>query len=167
MTLSKTQLLTISGFRPEIAAALGPALGAIHFKDSPTPETAIAEAGTFVKAANGSDLHISGDFSMPADNRLQYDGDVPIRAIALASISYQCASNNQNLGFVFAKNGTVNIASQTRRQIATGADAGSSTLLDHPTLQPGDYMEVWLTNNTSTGAVTITHCHLVVLGFYP
>ena len=135
--------------------------------DTPAATT-IAVAGTYVKAAGTTIFDTNPDgFSDDGgiDNRLKYTG-VPTRhAIIDATISYVCASSNQVIGIKLAKNGVVVDGSVTRHKIGTGSDIVGVALSAHiDDLVTDDYLEIWVTNETTTGAVTIQNWHVMVTG---
>lgn len=166
MGLTREQLLTVASFRREIADAFGPAMGGLHFDDNATP-TDIVTQNVWVKASNASSLHSASGFDQPVDNRIRYTGLERARAAAIATLSFTCASNNQVLEFGFFVNGDESTASFVRTKITTGTDVQTVTIMSHPTLSPGDYLEVWCRNTTSNGDITIVHGHVHVLAFYP
>lgn len=167
MGLTEDQLLAVAGFRREIANAMGPAMGGLHFGDDGVVATDITTQNVWVKCGNASEGHSLYQFSQPSDNRLRYDGDTPARAVVIATLSFTCASNNQVLEFALFHNGDESTASLMRTKVTTGTDVKSVTVMSHPVLDPGDYMEVWCRNTTSNADITIEHGHLHAMAFYP
>lgn len=141
-----------------------PSYGHLHFHD-PGSATVIAAPSTYVKAGNVSHLHSANRFSMPANNRLLYDGDAVIVCNILSAFSFLCAVNNQILAFAIAINGVVNAGSVIRAKIGTGTDIQAATVAAQVILNPGDYAELWVANDTSAGNVTIDHGIVQVTGF--
>lgn len=137
---------------------------------SASAATTIVTPGTYVKVA-GTTTEIGGasaGMTMPANNRLDYDAaaaGLPTRHFHItASMSMICASNNQNVGFALAKNGVVLPNSVIRRKIGTGADVGSMPLTWDLELSSTDYVEVWVTNETSTATVTMEQMTFSLFG---
>lgn len=143
-----------------------PSLGTLHFADPGTP-TIIGASSTFIKAENVSVLYATPNrFSMPANNRLQYDGPADgVSCLVLSTLAVQSANNNQVLAFAIAKNGVVEVPSIIRTKISTGTDVQSVALFAYVTLDAGDYVEVWAANDTSASDITINHGHLRALAF--
>jgi len=141
-----------------------PSYGAMHFAD-PGSSTTIVTPGTHVKAANVSTLLQGNRFTMSANNRLLYGGVVAAPCNILAAISFNCAANNQVLCFAFAINGVLFVPSKVRTKISTGTDIQAAAVVAQTILQPNDYVELWLTNETSTGAVTVDHGIVQAIGF--
>jgi hypothetical protein len=156
-------LITPARLRDFVESAK-PSMGGLHF-DGPGDPTSIATAETFVKASNETTLQGAYRFSAPADNRLQYDGPEDVAAIVIATLAFTCADDDQVLAFALAINGTVVDASIIRTKIATGADIQAVTIMAHPTLESGDYIEVWVANDTSDADITIDHGHMHVAGY--
>lgn len=129
----------------------------MHFVD-PGTATPIAVPATFVKAANVSTL-IDGtaNIGMTADNRLENVGDEVIPVLVLATLSFKCAANNQVLAFAFAVDGAVHVPSIVRTKIGTGTDIQAVTITIQVDLAPGDYVEVWVSNDTGANNITIEH----------
>jgi hypothetical protein len=130
--------------------------------------TTIAVAGTYAKAAgvtafSADTTDLTDDGS--TDNRFKYVG-TPNRHFEIAiTLSMTCASSNQILGFKIAKNGVVIDESVTRRKQGTSSDLGAISLIAHVDLVTNDYIEVWCTNETSTGAVTVENMFVKASGF--
>lgn len=130
--------------------------------------TTIAVAGTYVKAAGATTFSADTtdfDDDSGVDNRVNYIG-TPARHVELAiSLSMTCASSNQVIGFKIAKNGVVIDESVVRRKQGTSSDVGAIALIAHVDLVQNDYLEVWCTNETSTGAVTVQNMFIKASGF--
>jgi len=154
------------GFRRVEAAITRsrPAFAGMHF-DDPGTATTVSASSTYYKASNTSDVHLAYLFKGSANNRVEYTGSHLVDAHFTASLSFTCASNNQVLNFAFAVNGEVDVASVVSNKITTGTDIQSVTLNGHARLKKGDYIEVWLSNDTSAANVTIAHGHIICIGY--
>ncbi len=114
-------------------------------------------AGTTALSAN------SHNWSMPANNRLQYDGTAD-RVVHLAcSVSMTAAANNKLTRLRVAVNDTTNAESEVQRFVTTGADVGSTALHSFFKVSAGDYVELWVANGTDDVNMTITHMNLFVM----
>jgi hypothetical protein len=117
-----------------------PSRGALLFAAS---DTLCEVAGEFVKLANITTLDVSNRFSMPTDNRLQYDGAASVRAEVLAVLSGILVGSDSDLQAAIAKNGTVieetiqwaSVSSGQRAQLIIQADVAIAT---------GDYLEIFV-----------------------
>lgn len=159
-----TKQITPSRLRDFLESCV-PSAGGIHFHD-PGTVTVISAPATFVKAANTSELHPpTNRFSMPADNRLRYDGVVPVLARMIATLSFFTAANNQICHFALYINGVQVVPSRVRTKVASGGDIQAVTIMACETLNPGDFVEVWLANDTSASNITVDHGHLVATTF--
>ena len=150
----------------DLLVSLAPSHGA--FSINVPAATTIAVAGTYVKAAGTTSLDVDAedfDDDSPTDNRLRYTGAPDRHVNVIATISTTSASSNQVLGFKLALNGVVIDDSVSRRKQGTGSDIGSVTLSAHVDMSTNDYIELWVTNETSTGAVTVEEIHMMATGF--
>jgi hypothetical protein len=116
--------------------------------------TTIVTPGTYVKAAGATTELTLNDFDMPVSNRLRYIGSGTILCVVEATVSMKAGANNQESAWRFAKNGVTIEHSQVDRKVGIGADIGALTVIGEVTLANGDYVELWVTNETSTASVT-------------
>jgi hypothetical protein len=130
--------------------------------------TTITVQGTYYKAAGTTATTnlIKWDANS-TNNRLRYTGTRTVHAHIAATISMTAGNNNQILGFRVVRNGdpaaTDAVASSAIRKIATGADIGSTALHADFMMNTNDYIEVWVTNQTSTATVTLENLYFFVL----
>ena len=127
--------------------------------------TTIITPGTFVKAA-GTTTIVSGAHrvDMPSNNRLRYTGVPTVHIHLVANLSVSCASDNQLLSFDIYKNGVNVDHSQMEHKIGTGADVQIMAIHADMDMATNDYVELWTTNQTSTGAVTVSRGYLYFMG---
>ncbi len=129
--------------------------------------TTIGVAGTFVKGAGTTTLSsppTPENFSMPADNKLLYNGPAKRTVKVVCNFSVTCASSSQVLAFRMAKNGTDLVDSEIEHKIGTGADRVAASVAALIEMVNTDYVELFLTNKTSTGAVTLEKMNMIVFG---
>lgn len=116
--------------------------------------TTISVAGTYVKVAGTTVLASESEkFTMPANNRLQYNGQTTIKAIVSAAVSMTCG-NNKQLAVKVYKNGVALAGSRMLNTTDTTAGNAFIGSLVSVSLSNGDYIELWCTNLTDTTAVT-------------
>jgi len=130
--------------------------------------TTVSVAGTYYKAAGTTTL-VAGAYEFDDDsgtsNRLKYTGSVPVHADIVATISMTAAASNQVIGFKVAKGGMVMDASTVRRKVGTGSDLGALVCRASVSLATGDYVELWVTNETTTTTVTVDNMNFHVTAF--
>ena len=129
--------------------------------------TAIAVPGTYYKV-NGTFALLPHNHLVTPDTtgRLTYTGVSDRHFHVVVSCSMTCASNNQTLGFELAHNGVPMPASQLKRRVGTGTDIGAVALHGDALLSSNDYIEIFLTNETSTAEVTMTNMYLYMMGMF-
>lgn len=137
--------------------------GALHYTDG-GGATTISTPSTYTKIANTASLDMGSAFSMSAVGRLRYDGTKTVHALLTAALSITCAANNQTLGFAMYKNGSIITPSIMRTKISTGADVQSLSMHVATDLAPGDYIEIYVANETSASNVTVNHGYISALG---
>ena len=126
-----------------------------------TTATTITVAGTYYKVSGTTTANSLMDFTA-SNNRLTYTGtsDKYFRVV-VNPLSMISAGNNVIVACKIAKNGTV-IGHPMTRKIGTGADVGAGTVSFDVSLSTNDYVELFVTNETSTATVTIEDMYLSV-----
>jgi hypothetical protein len=114
---------------------------------------ATAPAWTLLAASDG--FNESG-----GNGRLTYIGVADVMVQIALSLSFSCASNNQILHLRIGKNGTTDPTAEAQRKIGIGTDVGSTALHLITTMSTGDYLSLWVRNETSTAAPTIVVANL-------
>ncbi len=149
----------------DLVVSILPGVGTMNMQGN-AAATTISVAGTYVKAAGTTVAATLQDFTMPATNRLQYNGAPDVYATAFAGVSMVSASNSQILGLRIAKNGdataTEAVASTIRRKTGTGADVGAAFVGFECIMSTGDYLELFVTNESGTTTVTTTELYFKV-----
>jgi len=131
--------------------------------DRATPiATTIGTAGTYVKAAGNWDnaTIVSNavlEIASGTPNRITYIGtDInPQHCIIQFNVSID-SGNNQEVHLAPAINGVLDESWEQQQIIASTNAPYSVSVIGHFILAPNDYVELWLTNVTSTSPVTIT-----------
>jgi hypothetical protein len=113
-------------------------------------DTAVKVAGTFV----------AGDVSsFTADNtgKLTYTGGTTSTVQLVASVSLDVVGTNQELTVYFAKNGTV-LPNAKISRVVTAGNIGNVGLFFNVSMTAQDYVEIYVSNGTSTNDITVTDC---------
>ena len=129
-------------------------------------ETQILTAGTFVKAAGTTNLIVpSNNFSMTENNRLSYTGTATRNFLVVAGISFTAEADSKTICFSSAINGVV----KTPRVCATIGEGDYTSAVAGVrivTLSENDYLELFVTNETSTDNITVTQMGYFVVSFF-
>jgi hypothetical protein len=137
----------------------------IYYISTPATTT-ISVGGTFYKAAGTTTAGYLHRFTMPTDNRLTYTGDATIRALVLASSTLIHTGSGTKIGGIkIAKNGVVNDESERRTLFSTSPYNYNLSTLSIIELSTNDYIELWVTNFSSTDGVQTQYMTLAALGF--
>jgi hypothetical protein len=127
-------------------------------------DTVISTPGTYVKAAGTSTSYELHDMDMPDDLRLRSIAPVSRHYHITASISMTAVGASKIIGLKLAKNGVVLDETVVRRFISTGTDIGAAFLHGDMSLDTNDYVEIWVTNYTSSTNVRLDEFNLHALG---
>jgi hypothetical protein len=127
--------------------------------------TTIGTVDTWVKVAGtttvGSDLR---NVTMPANNRLRNDGDNTRVFRVSACLDFLPASANKILGFGFAKNGTIVSETEIRKKTLVATDESTISIEALISLDPTDYVEVFVANRTDGTNATVTRMQFTMVG---
>lgn len=129
-------------------------------------ETVISTVNTPVKFAGTTTatglLRTSTDGGI--NNRIKYLGNKTRYFSYTASLSVigQSNQNNKVHNYYIAKNGTVVAASKQTRKIGTASDVGSISLSGLISLSTGDYLEIWIGNETDSSNITALSMSMVI-----
>lgn len=132
-----------------------------------TAPTDIAEVGTYVKAEGLTQENNAGYLTTNSDNRITYVGDSTRHFHIAVTVSMTCTAGSQTVGLGIALNDTVDTGTITRRFIGTGGgtDIGSTALHGDFMMSNGDYIELWVTNETNAANdVTIENLYMFMVG---
>lgn len=121
--------------------------------------TAITVQGTFYKAAGTTSAGTLERFTHTS-NRLTYTGLETVKLLVTSAASITSATNNETLGSKLAKNGNVINSSESESRQTTANQAVSCISKSIVQFATGDYIELFVTNKTSTGAVTVEYLNL-------
>lgn len=139
-----------------------PSSGTLVFATAPT---AIAAAGDFVKASNVTTLQAERRFTMPAVNRLRYDGAAQVVAHIAAALGVTAAADAQVVAVGIALNGVVVADTVQRLLLGAAGELSHVSLVTDLDLEDTDYFEVFVANDTSDEDITIDHGSVRALAF--
>jgi hypothetical protein len=128
--------------------------------------TVIGGTGTFVKVAGTTvpETSVTQKFSNATSNRALYSGAF-IGQFLVTVFASMTSGNNQNLAMRIAVNGTTVAASNALFQTSgSGAASNIGTQLLR-TLNPNDYVEVFVANNTAANNITVSDLNVTVTRF--
>jgi hypothetical protein len=107
-------------------------------------------AGTWVVGTNSS-------FTASTTGRLTYTGGTTETVGFKASVTLVPVGTNQVLTIQFAKNGVAIPDSRITRTVSAGA-SGNVSLFYNASMTASDYMEIFVSNGTSTNDITVVDC---------
>lgn len=158
---NSTRLITPARLRDLVESCV-PSRALMHLAAA---ATVIATPATAVKALNTSTLDGAYRFTMPADNRLTYSGPADATVHLAATLALKAAVNGHIIAVGFAVNGTIVSETVMRVTAAIGADLTPLSLLASLDLEAGDYVEVFIANDSAASNVTIDHGHVHAIAF--
>ena len=147
-------------YNPVITPLENIAAGTLHVSSS--IETIISAINTPAKVLGTTIAENLDKFTSPTNNRLLYVGSDERIIESIASISFRTASNNQDISFYLALNGSVITATRQQSRIGTGADIRTMSLSYDFDIFKNDFIEVWVENNTGSSNITIEFMNLSV-----
>ena len=125
--------------------------------------TTVSASDVEYKAAGVTtlDTSVSQKFSMPANNRLQYDGAInrQFRCTAMLTVT---SGNNVQVGVYFGKNGTPITNSEMYATTDGNGRFENMAVQTVVELTQGDYMEVFVENATNTTDITLADLSAIV-----
>jgi hypothetical protein len=126
-----------------------------YYMISNASTTAVASIGVFYKIAGVTPAGAYVAKFTVANNRATYTGAVP-RFFRLAASLAMTAGSNHIIAARFAVNGVTIEATQQRTTASTAGRVESMSTFGVTVLNPGDYVEVWVANNSSATAILVT-----------
>lgn len=148
----------------EIVETLRP--GYAQLRLTASAATAVGAATVYYKVAGTTALAASPparNFTMPADNRLQYTGATPRLAEVWTHLSLSLTAINQLLRFRFYVNGAQYTETFQQRYFEPVADVGPIGMKAIMLLNPGDYVELWGSNQTAPQNFTAQNLTLSIV----
>ena len=115
-----------------------------------TTSTPVKVAGTFVAGSVAS-------FTVDTTGKLTYTGSTTTTVHLTASVTLDVVGTNQDLTVHLAKNGTVISAAKISRLVSASNTANVGVFYN-VSVATSDYLEVFVSNGTSTNNITVTDC---------
>ena len=115
-----------------------------------TTSTPVKVAGTFVAGSVAS-------FTVDTTGKLTYTGSTTTTVHLTASVTLDVVGTNQDLTVHLAKNGTVISAAKISRLVSASNTANVGVFYN-VSVATSDYLEVFVSNGTSTNDITVTDC---------
>ena len=141
--------------------------GVMYRSGSVEDTTPAPGAGDYVKAnVNTSLASPNYLFTADTDNRLVYTGTSPRAMMISCSVSMTSSLSQVTVGFKIAVNDSVIDSSLVVRRINTNTDVGALSLQTVAILNTDDYIELWLTNETSATAIQVEEMNISVVGMF-
>lgn len=129
--------------------------GLLHMQDN-TIETVIAATSTPVLIAGTWVVDRSSQFTGTTGGRLTSDGGKPFTTPITAGVSIEPSSGtNKILGAFVAINGTAVTGSRATANVDAG-DPKRITVIWQVVLQPGDYVDIFVSNETDTTNIVVS-----------
>lgn len=125
--------------------------------------TDIISANSAVKVAGVTTATVTDFFTHSGQNRLTYNGYTTKKFEVNASLSVKSGSVNQVFSVQMAKNGAL-VSNEMRAKTLAANDPSNVALIDLLTLAPGDYVEVWIANNSTTADLIVEYMQLTIGG---
>ena len=149
----------------DFIVSLQSSFGAFHL--SVAAETTIVTQSVFVKIA-GTTIGFANnvDFTTAVNNRLVYTNPLDKTFALEASVTMTAAMNNQTIGIAFAVNGVVDTTTIQEQRLGASADPFTVSLTGHVRLSQNDFLEVFVSNETTTGNVTMSQVNVTVRGSF-
>lgn len=98
----------------------------------------------------------------PSNNRLTYAGSKTRSFNVSCSMSITQPSSNRYFSFYIARNGVIIPESRQDVKVVNSTDQVSLTLGCRALMAPGDYVEVWVENQSSTTSMTVQTLNLTL-----
>ncbi|WP_343631157.1 hypothetical protein [Fluviicola sp.] len=98
----------------------------------------------------------------PTNNRLTYAGNKTRSFYVSGALSITQPNSNRFFSFYIAKNGVILPESRMDIKVVNSTDQVSVPISCRATLAPGDYIEVWVANQTATTDVTVQTLNLSI-----
>ncbi len=147
-----------------------PSMGGVYFS-VPGQVTTIATDNEWTKITADTLGGVENRFTHLGNNRLQYDGLVPVAGFAQAIVTARASVQNIVFALAIAKNGIPIVNSVGKIKIQEVSDiqllseVHGGTVLTHLTIDPGDYFELYVMNELSDDDFIVDGGHFQINAF--
>ena len=150
-------IATVNDSGIEITSIADQIYGQVTMQGNATATT-IATQGTPVKVAGTWVVQTESNFTGNTTGRLTYNGSTTEVVSASVSITFShAAGGTDDLAVYIAKNGSVITASKLTRAV-TGSARGNVGTFFNVSMDPSDYLEVFVANDSDTNNITVVDC---------
>lgn len=125
-------------------------------------ETVISAQGTPTKILGTTTPNTINQKFTHSDNRLTYVGALSDDFMITAVISFTGTGNNKRFGVYIAKNGAIINDSEMYATTDGNNRAESVAIQTITSIEPNDYFEVWIENDTDSTNVTVQYMNCVI-----
>ena len=148
----------------DLIVSLTPSVGAIHF--SAPAETIISAPNTKVLALGTTSLiDDAHGVDMPQNNRIRYTGPITRHFAVDCAIAAQTAGANKTIEYQLFKNGVPLPETLMRRAHAGAGSDGVVALTTNVHMEPDDFIELLVSNESDSTNLTISNGTINLLGF--
>lgn len=142
------------------------ARGALSIADNAVATT-VTDTTSFFPLAGTTTLVVGVGFDSPAAGKVRWTSVGPVRARAMAFVTLATGSPNQDLQIAFGltpDGGPTTLLPARQEDITDGTSlrTGGMSMLDWPTLQPGDVLDLRVRNKSAANNVTWLHGQFAV-----
>jgi len=123
--------------------------------------TTISAVNTPTKALGTTTPGRLTKFTMPQNNRLQFNGEFAREVYVTASISIDASQNTTLASAYLAVNGIVDQFSHAQLYMQNGANVQNAFLQGSFDMVAGDYVEAWIENNDNASNLTVTFGNMI------
>ena len=134
-----------------------------------TTETIISTSGTYVKIAGTTIGNLSDPASVnttSTSNRLVYTGVSTRHFLINATVSLRTTGTNQEVDAKLYYNGIEMVDTEAHVTIKAGGDLATLSIHGDIVMNTNDYIEVWVTNDTSTNNIVVEDLYLFMSGMF-
>jgi hypothetical protein len=128
-----------------------------------TAATTISASNTYVKISGTTSANSNNKQVSHTSNKLTYTGTETKLFTATSSLSLS-GTNGDDISIRIAKNGTTLSGSQIRVTISGNGHVEVLAVQSLISMATNDYLEMFITNNTSTNSVTVKNMSMLMVG---
>lgn len=136
--------------------------GQLYMQNNATVTT-ISVAGTFTKVLGTTTPSVDNSKFSHSNNRLTCEAAIDRKYLIQCNLSFTTTNNKEcEFGFYDSKLGEVRTPSKTKSTSNSGGRGENISFNCVVDYIQGNYLEIWVTNNTNTDNVTVTDLNFVI-----